>query len=101
MKKEKRILIREFTTSPCTGCSGASENACDNCYDWDTWNSCLTRKQAIYKMAKALCHWYYHECSECALKDKPKECRRFLKDSDFCEQAKAALNALLGAENEN
>lgn len=33
---------------------------------------------------------------ECALKDKPKECRGFLKDSDFCEQAEAELDALLG-----
>ena len=59
----------------------------------------ITRKQAIYKMAKALCNWYYHKCSECALKDKPKECRRFLKDSDFCEKAEAALNALLEENN--
>lgn len=54
---EKRILIKEFTKSPCTGCSGAGENDCDNCYDWDTWNSCLTRDQAIEKISSFFCVW--------------------------------------------
>lgn len=47
--REKRILIKEFTISPCTGCSGAGENDCDNCYDW-----CLTREQAIKQMTDAI-----------------------------------------------
>lgn len=92
---EKRILIKEVTV-PCNGCSGAGEKVCDNCYDyWHVWNSCLTREQAIEKMAKTICNWYYTECNECAIKDKPKECKAFLKDSDFYEQAEKALNAVL------
>ena len=46
-------------------------------------------------MAKSICNWYYTECNECAIKDKPKECKAFLKDSDFYEQAEKALNAVL------
>lgn len=59
------------------------------------FKNCMTRSEAIVKMAKALCNWYYTACSECALKDKPKECFRLLKDASFYEQAESALNALL------
>lgn len=69
---------------------GLEYTDCENCH------AGISRSNVSYKMAKALCNWYYHECSECALKDKPKECRRFLKDSDFCELAEAELDALLG-----
>ena len=55
----------------------------------------ITREQAIYKMAKALCNMYYSACSECAFKDKPKECKSLLKNSDFYEQGEAVLDALL------
>lgn len=62
----------------------------------------LTREQTIYKMAKALCQMDYtecRECSDCAYKDNPKECKDFLKDSNFYEQAEAGLNALLEINN--
>ena len=88
--KEKRILIREFTKSPCTGCSGAGENDCDNCYDWDTWNSCLTREQAIEKMAKAI---YEEMC--------PNFSQMFVGWHAYTKIAEAVLNALLEAKNEN
>lgn len=55
----------------------------------------MTRQEAIERMAKALCNWYYTACSECALMDKPKECKALLKDANFYEQAESELNALL------
>lgn len=73
---EKRILIKEFTISPCTGCSCAGENDCDNCNDWYMWQSLPTREQAIRKM----CDGYFKA------KDKG------LTESGRVE---AALNALL------
>lgn len=62
---------------------------CEGC------NVLPTRQEVIYKMAKALCNMYYSACSECAFKDKPKDCKSLLKNSDFYEQAEAALDALL------
>ena len=98
---EKRILIKEFTISPCTGCSGAGKNDCDNCYDWDTWNSCLTREQAIEKIAKAICRTDGENCITCGFNYNEKGCKEYLKFGDYITQAKAALNALLEANNEN
>lgn len=76
---EKRILIKEVI-APCKDCSGAGENVCDNCNDWDMWNSCLTRDQAIRKM----CDGYFKA-----------------KDEGKTESVRveAALNALLEANN--
>lgn len=75
--KEKKILIKLIDV-PCNGCSGAGENVCDNCCDWDMWNSCFTREQAIYKIAKAI--------------------EENLNGSSYKSLAEAALNSLLGAE---
>ena len=61
---EKRILIKEVI-APCNGCSGAGENVCDNCNDWYTWNSCLTREQAIEKISHALCTKVNGACEIC------------------------------------
>lgn len=68
---EKRILIK-CVTAPCNGCSGAGENVCDNCCDWDMWNSCLTREQAIEKMAKAMCRKSNGgTCDGCSVFEEP------------------------------
>ena len=100
---EKRILIKEFTISPCTGCSGAGENDCDNCYDWDTWNSCLTRKQAIEKMAKAMCRKSNGgTCDGCSVFEEPdkERCKEIYMHPEFVDGAEAALNALLEGYND-
>lgn len=97
---EKRILIKEFTMSPCTGCSGAGENDCDNCYDWDTWNSCLTREQAIEKMAKAICRTDGEDCETCGFNGNEKGCKQYLEIGNYITLAKAALNALLEGHND-
>ena len=93
---EKRILIKVFTISPCTGCSGAGENDCDNCYDWDTWNSCLTREQAIEKISHALCTQVHGGCETCeqVAGGNENHC------NDYRTYAKAALNALLEGHND-
>lgn len=93
--KEKRILIREFTISPCTGCSGAGENDCDNCYDYDTWNSCLTRAQAIEKMAIGL----FKVDNVLALDIKWEQLEKSTRLT-YKVFAEAALNALLEGRND-
>lgn len=70
-----------------------TEKDCAKCKDPVLYG--ISRQEAIYKMAKALCNMYYSPCSECAFKDKPKDCKSLLKNSDFYEQGEAALDALL------
>lgn len=89
---EKRILIKEVI-APCNGCSGAGENVCDNCYDWDMWQSSPTREQVIERMAKAIYTFEIIACShdECG----NKQCEN-CETWKWCENiAEAALNALL------
>ena len=97
--KEKRIFIRQFTISPCVGCSGAGENACDNCYDWDTQNSCLTHEHAIEKIAKAICRIDGDDCEICGFNGNEKGCKQYLEIGNYITMAKAALNDLLEANN--
>lgn len=84
---------QSFYCSKSTTWKPITKTACRNC-KYAKYEG-ITREQSIYKMAKSICNWYYTECNECALKDKPKECKAFLKDSDFYEQAEAGLNAVL------
>ena len=91
---EKRILIKEVIAH-CNGCSGEGENVCDNCCDWDMWNSCFTREQAIEKMAKALCRTYGEDCETCRFNGNEKGCKRYLEFRNYIAMAEAALNELL------
>lgn len=86
---EKRILIKEVI-APCNDCSGAGENVCGNCNDWDTWCSCLTREQTIEKMADAIQSVAVDRGGIDLDDDTTLDPRMF---------AEAALNALLEAEN--
>lgn len=90
--KEERILIK-WIVVPCNGCSGTGENVCDNCYDWDMWQSSPTRSEAIERMAKAICA--YNMAPDCLW--ECETCDRW-KGSDK-EAAEAALNALLEDNN--
>lgn len=94
---EKKISIIEVT-NPCAGCNVPGLD-CGLCGLRIIFNKLPTREQTIYKMAKALCNMYYSACSECAFKDNPKECKAFLKDSDYYEQAETGLNAVLEINN--
>ena len=84
---------QDFYCSKSTAWKPITKTVCKNC-KYAKYEG-ITREQAIYKMAKSICNWYYTECNECAIKDKPKECKAFLKDSDFYERAEEALNAVL------
>ena len=94
---QKKISIIEVT-NPCAGCNVTGLD-CGLCGLRIIFNKLPTREQTIYKMAKALCNMYYSACSECAFKDNPKECKAFLKDSDYYEQAETGLNAVLEINN--
>ena len=89
---EKRILIKEVI-APCNGCSGAGENVCDNCCDWDMWNSCFTREQAIKQMTDAI----FKEIAPCL-----KPFYKVPKEKRGCVYfaADAALNALLDGHDD-
>ena len=91
---EKRILIKEVI-APCNGCSGASENVCDNCYDLDMWQSSPTREQAIEKIAKALCRTDGEDCETCGFNGNEKGCKQCLEIGNYITLAEAALNELL------
>lgn len=89
---EKRILCFEMPLD-CRKCrEDVFLSRCEICSP--VKNKWCIREQAIEKMAKAFCS-LYSECSVCAFRDNPKECKALLKRSDFYEQAEAALNALL------
>ena len=94
---EKKISIIEVT-NPCAGCNVPGLD-CGLCGLRIIFNKLPTREQTIYKMAKALCQMDYTKCSDCSFKDNPKECKAFLKDSDYYEQAETGLNALLEINN--
>lgn len=92
--KEERILIK-WIVVPCNGCSGTGENVCDNCYDWDMWQSSPTRSEAIERMAKALCRTYGEDCETCRFNGNEKGCKRYLEFRNYIAMAEAALNSLL------
>lgn len=95
---EKRILIKEVI-APCNDCSGAGENVCDNCHDWYMWQSSPTREQAIEKMAKAICRTDGEDCETCGFNGNEKGCKQYLEIGNYITLVKAALNALLEANN--
>lgn len=92
---EKRILIKEVI-APCNGCSGEGENVCDNCCDWDMWNSCFTREQTIEKISHALCTKVHGACEICEAVAGGNENHC----NDYRTYAEAALNALLEGHND-
>ena len=94
-EQEERILIKEII-APCNGCSGAGENVCDNCYDWDMWNSCFTREQAIEKISHTLCTQVHVGCETCeqVAGGNENHC------NDYRTYAEAVLNALLEGHND-
>lgn len=96
---EKRILIKEVI-APCTGCSGAGENVCDNCCDLDMWNSCLTREQTIEKIAKALCRTDGGYCEYCGFKGNEKACKAYLEIGNYITQSEVALEDILDGHND-
>ena len=92
---EKRILIK-WVTAPYNGCSGVGENVCDNCCDWDMWNSCLTREKVIDKMIKYMCPSNCNTtCEHCSYRNNEKACKNFTKKAGYNRLAEAGLNALL------
>lgn len=70
----------------------------------DMWNSCLTREQAIEKMAKAMCRKSNGgTCDGCSVFEEPdkERCKEIYMHPEFVDGAEAALNALLEVNNED
>lgn len=64
----------------------------------------ITRKQAIEKMAKAMCRKSNGgTCDGCSVFEEPdkERCKEIYMHPEFVDGAEAALNALLEAKNEN
>ena len=62
---------------------------CEGC------NVLPTRKEAINRMAKALCRTYGEDCETCRFNGNEKGCKRYLEFRNYIAMAEAALNALL------
>lgn len=78
--KEERIYIRGYgENNPCDTCEDTSGEECDFCMENYEWNASIPRKEAIERIAKALC-----------ADDVMRE--------GYYQMAEAALNALLGVE---
>lgn len=56
----------------------------------------MTRKEAINRMAKAMCHSPFESCEGCIVQKKKQACKQALEGMK--DLAEAALNALLKGE---
>lgn len=59
----------------------------------------MTRAEALERMAKAMCQTSGRGCNECAVKNKPRNCKKILLFGGIVNKAEAALDALLGGKN--
>ena len=59
-----------------------------------------TRAEAIEKMAKVICRTAGEDCETCGFNGNEKGCKRYLEFGNYITLAEAALNALLGVNNE-
>lgn len=77
---------------------------CNGCICWPCDEHCvgrkeaISRKEAIERMAKAMCHRFAEGCDEC--KSCGLSCEDYLETEGYMYDAEAALNALLEANNE-
>ena len=58
------------------------------------YGSVMPKKEAIEKMAKALCKKDFGDCGKCVCRNE-EECYTVVEDSKWFTLAEAALNALL------
>lgn len=59
----------------------------------------ISRAEAVERMAKAMCQTSGRGCNECAVKNKPRNCKKILLFGGIVNKAEAALDALLGGKN--
>lgn len=59
----------------------------------------FTRKQVIYKIAKAICRTDGEDCETCGFNGNEKGCKQYLEIGNYITLAKAVLNALLGGHD--
>ena len=80
---EERIYIKKCgENNPCDTCEDTSGDECDFCVENYEWNASISRKEAINRIAKALC-----------ADDVMRE--------GYYQMAEAALDALLEGKNED
>lgn len=82
---------KNFSWKPIT------KDACKNCKEGKYQG--FTRKQAIEKIAKAICRTDVEDCETCGFNGNEKGCKQYLEFGNYITLAKAALNALLEANN--
>lgn len=93
--KEERITIHQVLY-PCKKCSiNCNKNDLKYCDFYQNYISGMTRKEAIERMAKALCRTYGEDCETCRFNGNEKGCKRYLEFRNYIAMAEAALNSLL------
>lgn len=85
--------------SSAIGWKRISKRKCKNCTEAEYGG--VTREQAIEKMAKAICRTDGEDCETCGFNGNEKGCKQYLEIGNYITLAKAALNALLEANNGN
>lgn len=76
-----------------------TKDACKNCKEGRYQG--FTRKQTIYKIAKAICKTDGGKCKNCSLEKIKNGCAVCLQVDNYIMRGEAALNALLGGEKDD
>lgn len=103
---EKRILIQEYDENPCLSCTNDCKYPCEAKREWVLGAGIkgpeknYKRSEAVQIIAKALCKAEVEDCETCGFNGNEKACKEYLEIGDYITPAKAALNALLEANND-
>lgn len=94
---EERICINFIPDEPCNGCEVEHECPFD-CPTKKEYDRCMPRKEAIEKMAKAICKRAMFGCERCVFGKDKENCEEWIAFNHIMD-AEAALNALLGGKD--
>ena len=102
---DKRILIQEYDENPCLSCTNDCKYPCEAKQQWVLGaghkgpEKNYKRSEAVQIIAKAICRTDGEDCETCGFNGNEKGCKQCLEIGNYITLAKAALNALLEANN--